>query len=424
MLSTVTTYPSKLLAFGLVLGLSTLSIQHTWAQALYPHRNDAEKPEMRGMEHVDVKTTLSELNKDLRQAKSKRQATLPIEAAIKRVEKANSMLAATDQVLIVDSLVVSKNELLKAYLLTPQNGSLTTTDGGKTVCYTTERGNTRFRSITADDSLHTLTLMREDKDGSSFGPPQPLRGIGIDGETNYPFLMPDGITLYLSARSPEGLGNYDLFVTRYDSERQTFYPAENLGYPYNSTANDYMMAIDEENNIGWFASDRFQPTDSVCIYTFVPNASRKPIDETLFHSTKLKAIALACPIAATWNDENANERIRVKQTLARLDVSQKTIQKHDFEFVINDIHTYTSLSDFQSAQAKELFNEWLTKSKQVKTSKQELDDLRRQYHTANKQKRQSLAPNILQLEKQCEQMQSDLYELEKRIRKTELSKGL
>lgn len=45
--------------------------------------------------------------------------------------------------------------------------------------------------------------------------------------------------------------------------------------PFNSPANDYMYAIDEFNNIGWFASDRYQPDNKVCIYVFVPNSSKK-----------------------------------------------------------------------------------------------------------------------------------------------------
>ena len=36
-----------------------------------------------------------------------------------------------------------------------------------------------------------------------------------------------------------------------------------------------MYAIDEFNNIGWFASDRYQPDNKVCIYVFVPNSSKE-----------------------------------------------------------------------------------------------------------------------------------------------------
>ena len=52
---------------------------------------------------------------------------------------------------------------------------------------------------------------------------------------------------------------------------EVFYIPDNYGLPYNSTANDYFLAIDERNNLGWLISDRYQPEDKVCIYIFVPN---------------------------------------------------------------------------------------------------------------------------------------------------------
>ena len=51
-----------------------------------------------------------------------------------------------------------------------------------------------------------------------------------------------------------------------------------MGFPFNSYANDYMLVIDETCNVGWFASDRYQPEGKVCIYTFIPNESRNPYD--------------------------------------------------------------------------------------------------------------------------------------------------
>lgn len=88
---------------------------------------------------------------------------------------------------------------------------------------------------------------------------------------NYPFMMPDGTTFYFAATGEESIGGYDIFVTRFDSESGSFLKAENIGMPFNSTANDYMYAIDEFNDIGWFATDRSQPEGKVCIYIFIPS---------------------------------------------------------------------------------------------------------------------------------------------------------
>ena len=392
------------------------------AQTAYPERVDNERTETQWLEQYDIKAAQTQLNKNLLAARRKRQSAKDIETALARVQTASLMLSATDRVLIVDSVVVSKKDFLKAYPLQPQVGRITTSDGAKTTDYTTERGNTRFRAIASQDSTAMLTLMREDKDGDSFGQPHPLDGINIQGDSNYPFLMPDGITLYFAARTEEGLGNYDIYVTRYDSENDMFYKAENLGYPYNSTANDYLMVIDEENNVGWFASDRFQPHDRVCVYTFVPNSSRRPVDESVLESSAIKALASLRPISATWNEENANERVRVKQTLARLSVDAKEKKAHEFEFVIDNRHVYTTREDFHSKEALQLFTQLQEAKLNYANATARLGDMRASFHAAQIQQRKALAPDILKLENEVGQMQTVIHNLEKKIRIAELGK--
>ena len=64
------------------------------------------------------------------------------------------------------------------------------------------------------------------------------------------------------------LEGFDIYTTRLDVDNGGFYIPDNYGLPYNSTANDYFLAIDERNNLGWLVSDRYQPEDKVCIYIF------------------------------------------------------------------------------------------------------------------------------------------------------------
>ncbi len=45
--------------------------------------------------------------------------------------------------------------------------------------------------------------------------------------------------------------------------------------PFDSPYNHYMHVIDQYNNLGWFASDRFQPEGKICIYVFIPNSSKQ-----------------------------------------------------------------------------------------------------------------------------------------------------
>lgn len=82
---------------------------------------------------------------------------------------------------------------------------------------------------------------------------KPLSGLDESGHNqNYPFMASDGITLYFGAEGDESMGGYDIFVTRYDSDDNTYLRPDNIGMPFNSPYNDYMYALDDLNNLGWF----------------------------------------------------------------------------------------------------------------------------------------------------------------------------
>ena len=62
-----------------------------------------------------------------------------------------------------------------------------------------------------------------------------------------------------------------------------------------------MFVIDEFNNLGWFASDRYQPEDKVCIYVFIPNATKKVYNyeetdpQRLIRLAQIHSIKDTCP---------------------------------------------------------------------------------------------------------------------------------
>ena len=258
--------------------------------------------------------------------------------------------------------------------------------------------------------------MRYYLDNSQLTEGEEMEGLGIEGDINYPFLMPDGQTFYFAARCEEGYGNYDLYATRYDSESKRFYQAENMGFPYNSYANDYMLVIDEATRLGWFASDRYQPYDKVCIYTFIPNDSRQTIDYETTDIDELRAAAsllslAAIPVTDEQKQAKADALRRIKQLTSHL--SPLTSQK-DFEFVLNDTRTCYTLDDFKTSEAKQLCREWVQKTKNLTALNEQLQQMR------------ETSPNnrqpILNLETRIKELQAETHHLEKNIRTVELVK--
>ena len=101
------------------------------------------------------------------------------------------------------------------------------------------------------------------------------RGSTQPANEAYPFFLNDGVTLYYASNGEGSIGGYDIFITRLNLENNTYLKPENVGMPFNSIYNDYMMAVDEMLNIGWFVSDREQIPGKVTIYLFIPNSSKQ-----------------------------------------------------------------------------------------------------------------------------------------------------
>ena len=342
-------------------------------------------------------------------AKRKRQSTAEYDKVVDICHKGENGLRGVDRVLIVDSVVVDKKNFLKAYPLSEDLGTLTLSEKGDIVQYQTQLNGMVLLPVNASDTTH-LHIVRYYLENGRLTEGTSIEGLGIEGDINYPFLMPDGQTFYFAARCEEGYGNYDLYATRYDSESKRFYQAENMGLPYNSYANDYMLVIDEASNLGWFASDRYQPEGKVCIYTFVPNESRQTIDYETTDLNELRAIAsLRSIISIPITDEQQKEKAEANQRLAKVRGQRAKVNSvRDFEFVLNDSRTCYTLDDFKSSEARKQCSDWLQKSKNLTTLNEQLQQMRETSPTSSQQ--------IINLEARIRELQVEVHTLEKQIR--------
>lgn len=368
------------------------------------------------------------------QAQKKKQAVkkpakpaVVVPAEPREDPRITEMRELTQQIVFIDSTVVGKADFLKVISLNAESGLLSSYDDfvgsddhSDCTVYLNEMGNKCYFSNI--NEYGNIWLYTADKLGEEWGAPIPVTGIdeGIT-EANYPFMMADGITLYFAAKGSESIGGYDIFFTRNDSENGHFFKPENLGMPFNSEANDYMYAVDEMANIGYFVTDRRQPAGKVCVYTFIPPTTRRTYNSEAYSKEQLRSRAEIRRIADTWG--NGKDR---KAALARLDQlrtqSKRSKTKKDpnaISFVINDRTTYTSVSQFRADDNDVLFREYQNTLRQIEELKLSLEKSRNYYIKAKSQDRDILKKEILDSECQYEKKLKDVKSLEKRIRNAE-----
>ena len=231
-------------------------------------------------------------------------------------------------------------------------------------------------------------------------------------------MLTDGATLYYAATDEEGLGGYDIYMTRYDAEEQEFLAPENIGMPFNSTANDYLFTIDEFYNLGWFATDRNMPQGKVCVYTFIPNDTRQIYNEAEIGMEALRRYAAIASIRDTWTDKARVDA--ALQSLKSLQMTQKSGSADNlFEFVLNDRKTCHAESDFKNPEARKMVKTWVERKKELENTRSQLDNLRDKYAIAADAQKQQFAAQIRLMEASFEKLLSEVSQTEKAIRKAE-----
>ena len=327
-----------------------------------------------------------------------------------------NMREMTQQIIIVDSIVVNKDQFLASIRLSSECGQLMNTGAFfrnqlQGTLYLNEMGNKVYFS---QPDGHQQQLYTADKLGNEWSKPQPLQGLseGID-QASYPFMLTDGLTFYFAGKGEESIGGYDIFMTRYDSRSGSFLKPENIGMPFNSEANDYMYAIDEANRIGYFASDRRQPEGKVCIYIFIPSDTRKTYDNSKYTEEQIRNFADIASIADTWG--NGTER------KAALDRIKSKYATHDVPGQLVSTGDAASAVEFHSKEANSLYQKLLKEQNALDIVNSSLDMLRQKYHKANASERNSMKSEILKLEEQALQLNTSVKQLTKATRNAEIN---
>lgn len=338
-----------------------------------------------------------------------------------RIEELSRMINHVQDVVIIDSLVVDRNQFLTAYHLSPYNGSLThystlvpSYEDNQSTIFMSEHKDKVYFSEPDDTGFHNIYSM--ELLGKKYGNKKVLseNRFNMDGDIMYPYVMSDGVTLVFAAKNTGDLDGFNLYITRYNTSTGQYLTPETLNLPFNSNADDFMYVIDDDKHIGWFASNRNTSNDEVCVYTFIPNTSMTFVDsedtDYLIQRAKIRSIK------DSWKeDEDYTDLI----ALARENISYKEYKKHDFEFVINDSKVYYTSDSFQNMKAKNLLSQWLAAKKELESTDEKLENIRQTI--ANNPNIEINTREIRSLEMKVLNLPETIENLENQIRRLELS---
>ena len=339
-------------------------------------------------------------------AKSKKSPSAEVEALESRLVIMRNMLDRVEKVEVIDSVVVDADDFFKYYKLSPEAGTLALRDDASSALELSftpqDRSAIYYAAREGADENYALVSSGVLDDGSVEAP-HPLAGeLSEGGNAVCPFLLTDGVTLYYASDGGTSLGGYDIYMTRRGDDG--FLNPQNIGMPYNSPYDDYLMAIDDVTGVGWWATDRNQIPGKVTIYIFKPSEMRvnyEPDDADIASYARLASIRATQPDDADYSE--LMSRLRgIGAASAGASASAVT-----FELSMGNGKVYHKLSDFKSTAARRSMSELLSWQDERRAAAQRLDKMREQYRSGNK----AIAGSILSAEQQLTVMDERIMQL-------------
>lgn len=341
--------------------------------------------------------------------------TEEVEQLATQVGRMASMMERVERISVIDSIAVDRDEFFTAYKLSRAAGHLTSTDSMAgdgvaaadfTVVYSPE--NYAFEIWGTDKGLMQSNQFTD----GSWEPATSLGDVlNCGGVANFPFMLSDGVTLYYATDGDDSLGGYDIYVSRRNGEE--YATPQNVGMPYNSPYDDYLLAIDEDAGVGWWATDRNQlPDGKITVYVFIPSDMRVnyPVD-----AVDLDERARIASYRHTMDNPNV-DYAAVLRRLSETDNGADAPTDNDFEFALPDGRVYRHWTDFRSERAREYMETYVDALADHEAARTELAELRLKYGRGDKSTRQ----RIITLEKQTEAAAGSLKRLSNQVVSAEM----
>lgn len=181
------------------------------------------------------------------------------------VQKPNDLKSSADQKQNESSIII--------YPKNPQTGDyIYYSSYGKTTQY----GKDIFRIKRLDDGY--------------WSKPENLGDvINSSEDEDYPYMSPDGVTLYFASKGHYSMGGYDLYRSVFDPALKKWSTPENLGFPFSSPFDDILYLPDSNDSLACFATNRDCEGDSVQVCMF--KVEKDPIRRSFTSVEEVQGIA-------------------------------------------------------------------------------------------------------------------------------------
>jgi epidermal growth factor receptor substrate 15 len=150
-----------------------------------------------------------------------------------------------------------------------------------------------------------------------------LGDINTGYDEDYPYMHPDGKTIYFASTGHNSMGGYDIFRSQIDPATGSFGPAVNMDFAINTPGDDILYVADSLNQSAYFASGRSSSQGNLHVY------------KVMVKGIPLHLIFLKGEFFSQFDQQAKSARILVKDELTGKPVTELRTDDMNGEYIIS-----------------------------------------------------------------------------------------
>ncbi len=241
-------------------------------------------------------------------ASAKMQEKYNVDRQIDMCENGKRLLKNITDLSVLEKKEVPESDFFRSYNLTEFNAKLilrpddlkTSFDKKKkedNVMYLAPNRNEIYYSSYGEDGKtgRDIYMVKRSPSGDLSKPVRLSDVVNTKYDEDFPFLHPNGKTLYFCSMGHNSMGGYDIFKSEWNASTQSWGQPVNMDFAINTPDDDILFVSDEDDKSAYFSSRRESPLGSITVYKI--KLDRKPLDLAIITGTLKKDIGDKMPKA-------------------------------------------------------------------------------------------------------------------------------
>jgi hypothetical protein len=212
-------------------------------------------------------------------AKEKKVRSFDIDRRIQECENGIALLSHIKLLYVVDKQLVKDATFYKSYDINSSQAKIIAVPNSLKTKYDNKHRPPAFGVFVPDGNMLyyasygakgeqglDIYRVKQDANGGWEKPENLGDQVNTPYDDAYPFITPDGRSLYFSSKGHNSMGGYDVFKSEFSLSSFSWSKVENLNFPINTPFDDIFFVPDTSKNLAYFSSDRQSLAGKIYVY--------------------------------------------------------------------------------------------------------------------------------------------------------------